>query len=240
MAPTSPSRTRSIERIRAVLPTIPLLSSLDDRAQDEIAARARMKRVDPGEVIIERGGPPEALYAVATGKLKVVAPRHGGRDATLQILGPGDVFGEVALFQADGRTARVTAIEESVLMVLDRRDFLHLVASSSELSQRLLSLMATRLRDTIAHFDATTSLEAPQRLARKLLMLFEHFGVAEPEGVRLTLKLSQRDLGDLVDSTRQTVNRQLRLWHDAGLLRTDDGHLIALNLPALRSAAGVE
>ncbi len=239
MSPTVvPPRARPVDRIRAVLATIPLLSRLDAREEDQIVARARMQRVDAGEVIIERGGPPEALYAVATGKLKVVAPRPEGRDATLQILGPGDVFGEVALFQANGRTARVTAIEESVLMVLDRRDFMDLVSSSPELSRRLLTLMASRLRDTIAHFDATTSLEAPQRLARKLLLLAEHFGTPHPRGVRLTVKLSQRELGDLVDATRQTVNRLLRDWHQSGVLATDNGHLIVVDVNTLRDAAG--
>jgi CRP-like cAMP-binding protein len=219
------------------LQTIPLLAQLNPAEQEQIAVRARMQRVTAGQVIIERGDPPEALFAVATGKLKVVAPRNEGRDATLHILGPGDVFGEVALFQANGRTARVTAIEESVLMVLDRRDFLELIQRSSELSGRLLSLMAKRLGDTIAHFDATTSLDVPARLARKLMLLAEHFGVAEADGVALRLKLSQSDLGDLVDTTRQTVNRLLREWHEAGVLRTDHGRLTVLNMKALRDAA---
>jgi CRP/FNR family transcriptional regulator, cyclic AMP receptor protein len=236
--PTSPSPRPPPDRLRAALATIPLFSNLEARELQQIAACARTQRVLPGEVIIERGDPPEALYAVATGKLKVVAPRPSGRDATLHILGPGDVFGEVALFQTDGRTARVAAIEESVLLVVDRRDFMELLSRSNELSKRLLSLMATRLKNTIAHFDATTSLDVSQRLAQKLLLLAEHFGVPEGKGMALTLKLSQSELGDLVDSTRQSVNRELRKWHEAGILGTHDGRIVVLDVDGLRRAAG--
>jgi CRP-like cAMP-binding protein len=203
-----------------------------------IAGAARMQGVAAGNVVIERGDPPQAVFAVATGKLKVVAPRSAGRDATLHILGPGDVFGEVALFHAEGRTARVTAIEDSVLLVVDRRDFMDLLARSSELSARMLSLMAARLGNTIAHFDATTSLGVPARLARKLLLLAKDFGVREGNGIALTLKLSQSELGDLVDSSRQTVNRELRRWHDEGVLGTENGRLVVLDLERLRAEAG--
>ncbi len=225
-------------RIRGVLAAIPLLSSLAEADLQRLAGSARTQRVPAGQVIIERGEPPEALFAVATGKLKVVAPRSAGRDATLHILGPGDIFGEVALFHDDGRTARVTAIEESVLLVVDRRDFMDLLARSSALSARMLSLMAGRLKNTIAHFDATTSLDVPARLARKLLLLAKDFGVPEGKGVALTLKLSQSELGDLVDSSRQTVNRELRRWHDEGILGTAGGRLVVLDLERLRAEAG--
>jgi CRP/FNR family transcriptional regulator, cyclic AMP receptor protein len=235
--PVTPSPRPAPDRLRAALAAVPLFANLEERDLRQIAACARTERVAEGEVIIERGDPPEALFAVATGKLKVVAPRHGGRDATLHILGPGDVFGEVALFQADGRTARVAAIEESVLLVVDRRDFMELLSRSNELSKRLLSLMATRLKNTIAHFDATTSLDVSQRLAQKLLLLAEQFGVPEGSGVALTVELSQSELGDLVDSTRQSVNRELRKWHEAGILGTRDGRLVVLDVAALRRVA---
>ncbi len=225
-------------RIRGALAAIPLLSRLPEVDMQRIAAAARMQRVPAGQVIIERGDPPEAVFAVATGKLKVVAPRSAGRDATLHILGPGDVFGEVALFDADGRTARVTAIEESVLLVVDRRDFMDLLARSSELSARILALMAARLRNTIAHFDATTSLGVPARLARKLLLLAKDFGVRQGRGIALTLKLSQSELGDLVDSSRQTVNRELRRWQDEGVLSSENGRLVVLDVERLRAEAG--
>jgi CRP/FNR family transcriptional regulator, cyclic AMP receptor protein len=188
--------------------------------------------------VIERGDPAQALFAIERGKLKVVAPRPGGRDATLQILGPGDVFGEVALFQEQGRTARVTALEDAVLLVLDRRDFMQLVQRRSELATRVLTLMARRLHDTIAHLDATTSLEVAQRLARKLLSLGELFGARDAAGhISVLLSLSQSELAELVDSSRQTVNRLLREWRGRGVLRMDGGRLVLMDLDALRALA---
>jgi len=229
--------SRSAGRLQPVISAIPLFASLDSRDQTRLCEGARTQRADAGEVILERGGPAEALYAVATGKLKVVTPRDGGRDSTLHILGPGDVFGEVAFFHPEGRSARITALEESVLVVLDRRVFLDLLGHSPAFSQRLLALMAQRLHDTIAHFDATTSLDVPQRLARKLLILLEGFGSPTADGVGLELKLSQSELGELIDTTRQTVNRQLKAFADAGILRSEGGRLVILDLAALKRAA---
>ncbi|HEX6241122.1 MAG TPA: cyclic nucleotide-binding domain-containing protein, partial [Polyangiales bacterium] len=139
--------------LRSALAGVPLFAALDERARGELARCARLSNVRAGDVVIERGDPAHALFAVLRGKLKVVAPRPLGRDATLHILAPGDVFGEVALFQEHGRTARVTALEDGLLIVLDRRDFTQLVQRESELATRVLTLMARRLHDTIAQLD---------------------------------------------------------------------------------------
>ena len=226
-------------RVRAALSRVPLFAELDDGARQELARCARLMRVRTGQVVIERGDPAQALYAVESGKLKVVAPRPGGRDATLHILGPGDVFGEVALFQEKGRTARVTALEEAQLIALDRRDFMQLLSRSGELATRVLTLMARRLHDTIAHFDATTSLEVPERLARKLLSLGQLFGEVESDGqTRLSLSLSQSELAELVDSSRQSVNRLLCQWRDQGVLQLADGRVVRIESKALQALAG--
>jgi CRP/FNR family cyclic AMP-dependent transcriptional regulator len=242
-APPDEGPTRELnkeERVRRAIAKVPLFASLDEPAQRELARCARLQRVGVGEVIIERGEPAQALFAIQSGKLKVVAPRLEARDATLHILGPGDVFGEVALFQEKGRTARVTALEEAWLIVIDRRDFMQLIQRSSELAGRVLTLMARRLHDTIAHFDATTSLDVSQRLARKLLSLSELFGVQGREGhTNLTLVLSQGELADLVDSSRQTINRLLGQWRDRGIVRVEEGRLVLLQMAALRGLAGL-
>jgi CRP-like cAMP-binding protein len=225
--------------VRAALSRVPLFAELDDGARHELARCARLMRVPAGQVVIERGDPAQALYAVESGRLKVVAPRPGGRDATLHILGPGDVFGEVALFQEKGRTARVTALEAAQLIALDRRDFMQLLSRSGELATRVLTLMARRLHDTIAHLDATTSLDVGQRLARKLLSLAQLFGERESDGhTRLSLSLSQSELAELVDSSRQTVNRLLCQWRDQGLLQLADGRVLRIDTSALEPLAG--
>jgi CRP/FNR family transcriptional regulator len=234
-----PNARRSFERLRPVLRSAPLLADLTEAELVRVARGARTLRAEPGGVVIEHGEPAGSLYLVATGKLKVVAPRRGGRDATLHVLGPGEVFGEIAMFQHDGRTARIVALEEAVLVALDRRELLDLVGRSNALSAKLLSLMAERLRATIAHFDATTSLDAEQRLASKLLQLAEHFGVPGPDGhVTLGIRLSQQDLGDMVDCSRQTVNRLLRKWQRAGLLARGTTQIVIADPGVLRTRRG--
>ena len=235
-----PSANPAVDRMRPVLETMPVFAGLEERDAVRICESARMRRFSPGDIVIERGDPPDALYAVATGRLKVVSPRPGARDATLHILGPGDVFGEVSMFHPGGRTARIVTLEESVLMVIDRDAFLHLLGTVQPLAQRLFGLMAGRMSDIIAHFDEATSLGAAQRLARKLLLLARHFGRPTEDGVGLAIKLSQSDLGELADTTRQTVNQQLRNWEQEGVVRRRQGMLEILDEPALRGLAGLE
>lgn len=225
--------------MRSALAAVPLFAALDERDRAELARCARLSAASAGEVVIERGDPAHSLFAVQRGKLKVVAPRPGGRDATLHILGPGDVFGEVALFQERGRSARVTALEDALLIVLDRRDFMQLLSRSGELATRVLTLMARRLHDTIDRFDTTTSLDVAQRLARKLLSLGQLFGERESDGrTRLSLSLSQGELAELVDSSRQTVNRLLCQWRDQGLLQLSEGRVLRIDAKALSALAG--
>ena len=238
---SSPSRddpgSRS-QRIQTALAKVPLFAELEAAARTELARCARLQEVRPDQVVIERGDAAHALFAVVSGKLKVVAPRPGGRAAALHILGPGDVFGEVALFQERGRTARVVALEPGLLLVLDRRDVMRLITQSGDLATRVLGLMARRLSDTIAHFDATTSLEVPQRLALKLLSLCELFGERQSDGsTRVMLSLSQSELAELVDSSRQTVNRLLCEWRDRGIIAVAEGQITLRDAPALRALA---
>ena len=234
--PTTPPR-QAWERLRPVLRAVPLFSGLDDSLLERLAAGARMLRVAPGAVVVERGEAAQSLFAVATGRLKVVAPRDNGRLTTLHILGPGDVFGEIAVLQSGGRTARVAALQESVVVTLDRRDFLELVRTEPQLSQRLLALMAQRLRQTIERLDERTSLGVAQRLARRLLVLAEHLGERKGENVRLGIRLSQRELAELVDTTRQSINLEMRRLGEAGLLFQQEGHIVLTDLERLQGLA---
>lgn len=229
---------RASERLGPVLETIPLFSGLPPEDRQRVLSAARMQRYGAGEVIFEQGDPPDRLFAVATGRLKVVAPRQGGRDATLNILGPGDVFGELSMLDEGTRTARVSALSESVLLVLGRADFMDLYRRSRTVADRITATLVGRLRSTVTHFEDTTALEVSARLAKKLLSLGEQYGQRDAEGaLRLTLQLSQRDLGDLIDATRQTVNRLLRAWTADGVLRDDDDGLVLLDEAALQRVA---
>lgn len=156
------------------------------------------------EVVIDCGEPPRAIYAITSGSLKVVRPRSSAPDATLVILGTGEVFGEVAILSeaSKGRIARVTAIRESTIMVIEAKAFISLLEASPVMPLRLLSVLAGRLRATTDHFDDVTSLDVPGRLARQLLVLAQRFGSPVGDGVGLRVPLSQRDLGELGDTSR--------------------------------------
>lgn len=237
MAPKSPDQ--ALLELREILDRIPLFAALDDAEVVRIGAAARMQRFARDEVVIERGDPPQALYAIADGRLKVVRPRPGARDATLMVLGSGDVFGEVAILsrRREGRSARVSALRDSLLLVIDAAAFARLLKHSRVLPLRLLTLVCDRLRDTIVHLDDVTSLEVPRRFARKLLLLSERFGVQTEGGIGLGIQLSQHELGDLVETSRKDINICLRTWVDEGIVSQRDGHLVILDPEALAAIA---
>ncbi|MDD9939499.1 MAG: Crp/Fnr family transcriptional regulator [Myxococcales bacterium] len=235
--PSKPAE--AMRRLRGILEEIPLFAGLEDEEALRIGAAARQRTFQRDEVVVDCGEAPQAVYAIASGRLKVVRPRIQGPDAGLAILRAGELFGEVAILSRtqEGRLARVIALRESVLLAIDAATFVGLLQSSQTLSLRLLAMLAGRLRDTTVHFDDVTSLDVPGRLARKLLLLADRFGSPVQDGVGLQVRLTQRELGELVDATWRDVSACLTQWRLEGALRLRDGQLVIVDLDALRCYA---
>ena len=179
---------------------------------DKIAKLRVSRRLEPGAVLFRKGDAGDALYGVMTGRLRIHANAVDGRDALLNIMGPGDVFGEIALIDGLPRTADATAIDRVELMVLQRAEFLELVRRENELSLHLLQLTCRRLRWLSDMVEDATFLSAPARLAKRLLHLAEQNGEGNDDGIRINLRLSQRAIGELAGLSRETTNKHLRNW----------------------------
>ena len=202
-----------------------------------LASGARMSRHRRGAVVVERHQDAHAVYAVVSGKLKVVSPRKDGRNATLVILGPGEMFGELAVLSPGRRSARVVAVEESLLVVISGAALLLAVERSPPLALGMLQMLAGRLRQMAAHFDDVTTLDVAPRLARKLLWLAQRFGQPGAGGVGVAVRLSQTDLAELAETSRQSVNRCLQAWKACGWLQVNGGRLVVRDLEALHALA---
>jgi len=179
---------------------------------DKIAKLRVSRRLEPGAVLFRKGDAGDALYGVMTGRLSIHANAVDGRDALLNIMGPGDVFGEIALIDGLPRTADATAIDRVELMVLRRAEFLELVRRENELSLHLLQLTCRRLRWLSDMVEDATFLSAPARLAKRLLHLAEQNGERNDDGIRINLRLSQRAIGELAGLSPETTNKHLRNW----------------------------
>jgi CRP-like cAMP-binding protein len=131
----------------------------------------------------------------------------------------------------------VSAIEDCRLLAIDRRDFLSFLRTNPEVSVKLLSVLAMRLKRVSELVEDTLFLNLPLRLAKKLLSLSHAYGDEVAEGIRIDLRLSQEEWGDLVGTTRESINKQMRKWTEAGIVRIDDGYVVILNPVELEKLA---
>jgi CRP-like cAMP-binding protein len=223
---------------REVLARVPVFAGLASRELDELAAVAHTRRLRPREELFHKGDEGTQVFVIVRGRLRVGTTSAEGSDVLFRIMNPGEVFGELALLAGGERTATVSAIDECELLVLDRRDFLPFLRSHPELAIHLLEVLAERLRNISELVEDTVFLNLPARLAKKLLGLAEDYGTEVAEGVRIEMKLSQQELGTMVGTSRESVNKQMRQWEEEGIVRSDRGTITILRPRELESLAG--
>jgi len=222
---------------RAFLESVDLFAGLGASALDRLAEFSANRTLEPDEVLCHRGDEAGQLYGLLRGRLKAVGTSADGREVVFVVLGPGEVTGEIALIDGKARSATLVALDHCELLVLGRREFLALLREDPEAAIQLCQVLAgyvRRLSDTVE--DAYYH-KLPVRLAKKLLMLGREHGEKTPDGLRITVKLSQRELGELVGKTREAVNKQLRGWTEAELLGMADGHLVIRDIDRLEDIA---
>ena len=224
---------------RDTLLASPFFQHMAEPELDEIIAFATERRVPKGSVIFTKGDPGSSMMAVLAGRVRVSAVSADGREVTLNVIGPGEIFGEIALLDGKPRSADCTTLEDSVLMVVERRHFLPFLMRNEGLVDRLLGVLCDRLRRTSLALEEIALFDLQARLARLLMKLSEDYGRPVPGGgVRIDLKLSQRDLATLVASSRETVNKQLRGWREQGVVEQSAGYLVVKDSAALTRLFG--
>jgi CRP-like cAMP-binding protein len=224
----------------AVLASHFLLRHLDPDDLRRLAAQTSVVRHAAQATVFQKGDPGDSMMAVVRGRIKICTYSGQGRELVLNILGPGGVFGEIALLDGKERTADAVALEESDLLVLQRSRFMPFVTASPEMTARLFAVLCQRLRWTSEHLEDTLFREAPSRLARGLLRLATAFGKPAGEGVRIDLKLSQQQLGSLIGISRETINKHLGEWTRAGYLASEGGVITLRDQQALQDLADAE
>ncbi|HYP77505.1 MAG TPA: Crp/Fnr family transcriptional regulator [Polyangiaceae bacterium] len=229
-----------LQKHRTLLRAIPLFESLSEEDLAKVGALAQIRSFPARAVVVTQGEPAAALFAIVTGRLKVSTSDREGRDTVLGIMGAGEVFGEVALIDGGARSATCIAVEPCTLLVLDRDLFMELLATSPGIAVKLLHVLAQRLRRLSQRSEDAAFLDVPSRLARSLLELAARFGeraLPPHSGIRITLKLSQQELGDLVGATRESVNKHLSDWTRQGLLTVQSGHMLISDIQGVRRLA---
>jgi CRP/FNR family transcriptional regulator, cyclic AMP receptor protein len=214
-----------------------LLRHLTREELRQLAASATISYHSPRETIFQKGDPGNSMMAVIRGRVKICTHSADGKELALNIIDRGGVFGEIAVLDGEPRTADAVALEETDLLILERRRLLPFLAANPDTTLRLISVICKRLRQTSEHLEDVLFLEAPSRLARWLLRLSETFGKPAPRGVRLDIKLSQQQLGSLVGVSRESVNKHLGDWQKAGCIDVESGFITILGRESLEEIA---
>ena len=197
----------------------PLFAALDDEAAAELQASMVGLHLRRGDVLFAEGDPGDRLYVVVDGKMKLGRTSGDGRENLLAILGPGEMFGELSLFDPGPRTASATAVTEARLLGLGHDDLQPWLRHNPEVAGQLLSALARRLRRTNEAMADLVFSDVPGRVAKALLDLARRFGVQRDDGVHVTHDLTQEELAQLVGASRETVNKALADFQQRGWIR---------------------
>jgi CRP-like cAMP-binding protein len=203
----------------------------------QIAASATVTYHSPRETIFQKGDPGDSMMAVIRGRVKICTHSSDGKELVLNIIDRGGLFGEIALLDGEPRTADAVALDETDLLVLERRRLLPFLAAHPETTLRLISVICKRLRQTSEHLEEVLFLEAPSRVACWLLRLSETFGKPAPAGVRLDIRLSQQQIGSLVGVSRESINKHLGDWQKIGCIAVDGGFITITDKERLEQIA---
>ena len=194
---------------------------LAEDVQQRLLAVAHRRTLARGESLFHKGSSPDALFGVVGGSLRVSVVAPGGREAVIAMLEPGHWFGEVSLLVGRERVYDTCAVDTTEMAVVAAADFHRLVAEHPDVHMAFTRLVCLRLRQALAWIDDVILMPLPVRLAHRLLTLDPHGQVhaegGEPGGTLLAV--SQEDLSFMLGVSRQSVNRQLKLWEEDGTLR---------------------
>ena len=223
---------------REVLRQVPMFRTLTQAELDALSAGAVTQSHPRGTTILRKGDPATGMIIVLHGRVRIVLMSEEGKEVTLRVLGPGEVLGEIALLDGEERSADVMALEDCVLLYLERAHFLSLLHGNSDLCLRLMKTLCQRLRRASLSLEEAILLDLPTRLGRQLLRMADEYGVPGPNGgTRIGVRLSQSEIAALVGGSREKVNRQLRAWESEGVLANEGGYLVLLRPGQLGRAA---
>jgi len=208
-----------------LLAKTPLLAAVSADMRQACAERFRETRFTRGELVFSRGDPGDKLYVVAEGQVRLAIGASDGRELSFQIVGPGDLFGEIALLDGGPRSAEAMALSPVAAFSLTRADFLTALAAHPEAAPEVISYLCRRIREISDKLEALALYPLDVRLARYLVTALR--GRPETPGRREPLELgfSQGELAQLIGASRQKINLALSMLEKAGALRRTSDRL---------------
>jgi len=214
-----------------------LLDQISTAERDQLLSLGVERRFNDGQLIFQRGDPGNSMMLVLQGQVKISILSEEGKELIFSMIQPGECFGEIALLDGHPRSADATAVGKCTLYTLTRQDFIPFLESHPRIMLSVIALLCRRIRTLSVLTEQQVFENLPTRLARLLIKLAEIQGVALPAGIRIASKLSQQEIGNRIAASRESVNKQLRIWRAEGLLTVEQGYITLLQPTVLKRLA---
>ena len=214
---------------------VPLFRDFADDEITGIAATVTDRTYTKHDFIVREGDPGSTFFFLVSGSVSVCRIMPDGREMILAILKEGDFFGEMAMFDSSLRSASIKTLTDVEVGAIRYTDFLILLDENPRVGRSLAIALSERLRAANALIAATTSQDIRARLASLLLNLSSQFGEPVDTGTRITLRLTNQEMANMIATTRETVNRTLNRFWDEKLVDMRTAHVIIADPDRLRA-----
>jgi CRP/FNR family transcriptional regulator, cyclic AMP receptor protein len=223
--------------VEDVLRRAPLFEALSEEDYSALRAGVSTVQLNRGERLFSEGDTGDKLYIILSGKIKLTKAAPDGRENLLSVHGPGEMFGELSLFDPIPRTSSATAVTNAELAGVAHEDLRSWLTTRPEVAMHLLQALARRLRRINEVKADLVFTDVPGRVAKALLDLAERFGVPTPAGIQVNHDLTQEELAQLVGASRETVNKALADFAARGWLQLAAKSVLLTDVDRLRKRA---
>ena len=225
------------ENLEEVLRQTTIFRRLSPEDRRRLTSVASLRTYDKGAVVFSEGDPADQLYTVATGRVKVYKTTARGTDVILELFGPGDPVGAVAVYESRPYPATAAALEPTTCLVIPRQAFFELLEAHPTLVRGLLTGLTHRLVELTNRVAELSGGRVEARLARFFLKLAGDIGQPRPDGTFVPLALSRQEIADMIGTTIETSIRIMSRWGKENLVRTDKDGFLVVDRPSLEAIA---
>lgn len=193
----------------------------------------------PHQAIFYAGNPPQGIYCIQSGKIKVYSLDTDGHQQIIRISGPGDLLGYGSLLSGERHDATAETLEDSTICFIEKRNFMHLLETHPKIALKFMQTLALDLQNAHRTMFTLAYKSVRERLAELLLLLHTRYGRKTSEGIRLDISLTRREIAEIIGATQESVIRLVSEFRQKGYLQVDGHTIILRDLPNLTDTAHI-
>jgi len=218
-----------------LLANVSLFRDLDPQVRGLLENSMETRTYDKGEIILRENEPSTTLFIIKSGSVRISLTDNSGREVVLSVLQANDFFGEMGVIDGKPRSATVTAIEKTTTLTMTREQFQAQLEKHPVIALQLLTILSERLRAADEQIDGFAFLDVQGRVARMLLSIADENGQKTEEGIVIPLKMTRRELANMVGTSRETLTRVLKEFERLGFIKLYKRQVALLNIARLRA-----